>query len=359
MKHGLAAEFFAGIGLVRMALERAGWTVSFANDIDPDKYEIYRANFDGKDFFLGDVATVPLERIPTVSLATASFPCVDLSLAGNRAGLNGGQSSAYWKFHRLIGEMSDRRPRAILLENVIGLLSSARGQDLRSIIASLCKLGYACDLLVVDAVHFVPQSRPRLFVIASLGSRLTGLSDLPAHEARPKQVVEFIQEHSDLKWSHASLPPLPQKQSNLAAFVERLDDHAPEWWDSDRQMHLFGQMSVAHRKLLRHLTEAKRLAFATVYKRVRPDGCRAEMRADGVAGCLRTPRGGSSKQFVIQAGRGEWRVRNMTAREYARLQGVPDSFKITVPYNQALFGFGDAVCVPAVEWVMRNCFAAA
>jgi DNA (cytosine-5)-methyltransferase 1 len=59
---------------------------------------------------------------------------------------------------------------------------------------------------------------------------------------------------------------------------------------------------------------------------------------------------------VIVAGNGRWRVRNMTAREYARLQGVPDSFNIDVTYLQALFGFGDAVCVPAVEWVVRSAF---
>lgn len=356
MKPKVAAEFFAGIGLVRMALERAGWEVCFANDIDPAKFTMYRDNFGGQDFFLGDVASIPAQRVPSVALATVSFPCIDLSLAGNRIGLNGQHSSAYWKFWNLIENMGDRRPPAILLENVVGLLSSSDGQDLRSIIASLCKLGYGCDLLIVDAVHFVPQSRPRLFVIASLHTHPAELSDLPAHEARPRQVVEFIQKHKDLKWNHMLLPPLPPKRNNLAAFVERLNDDAPEWWDPDRKKHLFSQMSLAHRKLLRCLTELKRLAFATVYKRVRPAGCKAELRADGVAGCLRTPRGGSSKQFIIQAGHGAWRVRNMTAREYARLQGVPDSFKIAVPYNQALFGFGDAVCVPAVEWVVKNCF---
>jgi len=357
VKRKLAAEFFAGIGLVRMALELAGWIVNFANDINPDKFEMYRANFGGQDFFLGDVASVPVERVPTVTLATASFPCVDLSLAGNRAGLNGDHSSAYWKFHRLIEKMGDRRPRAILLENVAGLLSSHSGNDLRSIVSSLNKLGYACDLLLLDAVYFVPQSRPRLFVIALQCAHPSGPFDLPQHVVRPKQIIEFIRRHSNLTWSHVALPPLPSKQRNLAELMERLSDSAPEWWDRHRQAHLYSQMSPAHRRLLRNLMQSERLSFATVYKRVRPAGCRAEVRADGIAGCLRTPVGGSSKQFVIQVSGGQWRVRNMTATEYARLQGVPDSYKITVPYNQALFGFGDAVCVPAVEWIIKNAFS--
>jgi DNA (cytosine-5)-methyltransferase 1 len=354
MSKKVAAEFFAGIGLVRMALERAGWTVRLANDIDEKKAQLYRANFPGNDFRLGDIRDIRADDVPNLQLATASFPCIDLSLAGNRGGLSGKHSSAYWEFHRIIEAMRERRPKFVLLENVLGLLSSRGGDDLRSIVASLNKMGYTCDLLAVDAVHFVPQSRPRLFVV---GIRGRDASAVIEHEARSPQVLRFIRANSDLKWSSVRLPPLPPKRSNLATIMERLSPTAPEWWDQSRQAHLYSQISPRHRALLRHLMKSRRFRYATVYKRVRPAGCRAELRADGVAGCLRTPRGGSSKQFVIVAGNGKWRVRNMTAREYARLQGVPDSFNIGVPYLQALFGFGDAVCVPAVKWVVRSCFA--
>lgn len=352
LKRRDAAEFFAGIGLVRLALERAGWRVRFANDIDPWKFEMYRANFGDGDFRPGDVRAIQPRDIPPVRLATASFPCIDLSLAGNRSGLAGSHSSAYWAFYELLEGMRPR-PDVVLLENVVGLLSSNHGEDLRSILVSLAKLDYQCDVVMVDAVHFVPQSRPRLFVIAHHGGigppvRLLG------HEVRPPQVLAFMDAHRDLPWYPLALPSLPRKKSNLGRFLERMPASSPAWWDNWRQAHMFNQMSCLHRALLRRLVKSKGISFATVYKRVRPAGCRAELRADGVAGCLRTPRGGSSKQFVIQAGRGTWRVRNMTAREYARLQGVPDSFKITVPYNKALFGFGDAVCVPAVEWIAKH-----
>jgi DNA (cytosine-5)-methyltransferase 1 len=354
-----AAEFFAGIGLVRMALERAGWSVSLANDIDPAKETMYRDFFGGEHFIPGDIRNIEPEMVPNIGLATASFPCIDLSLAGNRDGLNGAHSSAYWQFHRIIEGMQDRRPPFVLLENVVGLLSSKGGEDLRSIVASLGKLGYACDLLMVDAVHFVSQSRPRLFVVGSQHRPRVSEHVLEngVHEARPRQVVQFIRKHPDLSWAHIALPPLPKKHNRLERLLERLEEDAPEWWNKGRRAHMLQQMSPRHKRLLRELVQSKRTRFATVYKRVRPLGCRAEVRADGVAGCLRTPRGGSSRQFVIQAGRGRWRVRNMTAREYARLQGVDDSFPINVPYNKALFGFGDAVCVPAIEWVIRNCLS--
>jgi DNA (cytosine-5)-methyltransferase 1 len=348
-----AAEFFAGIGLVRMALERAGWEVKFANDIDPRKLAMYRSNFGADDFYLGDIRDVCARGLPSVDLATASFPCIDLSLAGNRGGLNGSHSSAYWEFHRIMAEAGARRPRFVLLENVVGLLSSNEGRDLRSIIQSLGALGYGCDLLLVDAVHFVPQSRPRLFIVGCLDDR-SQWPICPDHETRPPAVTGFIQRNRDLNWAHADLPPLPPKRAGLRDLLERLRDDDPMWWDRQRKDHLLEQMSAAHKRLLQYLQGQKAIEFATVYKRVRPSGCRAELRADGIAGCLRTPRGGSSKQFVIQAGRGGWRVRNMTPRECARLQGVPDSFRIDVPYTQALLGFGDAVCVPAVEWVVRH-----
>jgi DNA (cytosine-5)-methyltransferase 1 len=346
-----AAEFFAGIGLVRLGLERAGWRVSFANDIDPFKYEMYRANFGDADFHLGDVRAIRLTDIPPVRLATASFPCVDLSLAGNRNGLAGTHSSAYWAFHEILQGMRPR-PDAVMLENVVGLLSSRGGDDLRSILVSLAKLDYKCDVVMLDAVHFVPQSRPRLFVIAHrwMGPPPKVLS----HEARPPQLLAFMDAHRDLPWRPMPLPPLPPKKRNLGCFLEHLPASSPAWWSGSRRAHMFRQISPLHRALLRDKVKSSRTSFATVYKRVRPAGCRAELRADGVAGCLRTPRGGSSKQFVIQAGHHTWRVRNMTAREYARLQGVPDSFRITVPNNKALFGFGDAVCVPVVEWIGKH-----
>lgn len=350
-----AAEFFAGIGLVRMGLERAGWKVSFANDIAPEKFSMYKDNFNAQDFFLGDIRNVKADMVPNVTLATVSFPCIDLSLAGNRGGLNGHHSSSYWEFYRIIKQMHDRRPSAIILENVVGLLSSDGGQDLRSILLSLGKLGYSYDVVIVDAVHFVPQSRPRLFVIANLWPHTAKALNLPIHEARPRQVIEFIHKNHDLRWGHVTLPPLPTRKHELNDLVECFGNTSSVWWDKERQSHLFTQMSPSHKLRLRELLKSKRNTFATVYKRVRPAGCRAELRTDGIAGCLRTPRGGSSKQFVIQAGQGEWRVRNMTAREYARLQGVPDSFKINLSFNKALLGFGDAVCVPVVEWIVKYC----
>ena len=113
------AEFFAGIGLMRIGLEAQGWSIAFANDIDPQKYEMYQEHFqDATDhFYLGDVHKLPSDCIPNVTLATASFPCTDLSLAGARVGLSGKQSSAFWGFISKIEGMNERKPSLVLLEN--------------------------------------------------------------------------------------------------------------------------------------------------------------------------------------------------------------------------------------------------
>ncbi|HVJ83498.1 MAG TPA: DNA cytosine methyltransferase, partial [Planctomycetia bacterium] len=128
-------EFFAGIGLVREALGRHGWTCSYANDIDAKKEVLYRLRFGAGDHFhRGDVweteeVVSRIEGRPF--LATASFPCVDLSLAGHGRGLSGSHSSTFFGFTRILSALGERRPPAVMLENVVGFLTSHDGADFR------------------------------------------------------------------------------------------------------------------------------------------------------------------------------------------------------------------------------------
>lgn len=92
--------------------------------------------------------------------------------------------------------------------------------------------------------------------------------------------------------------------------------------------------------------------MGTAFRRTRRGKTRCEVRYD-LAGCLRTPKGGSAKQIVVATSGGKLQMRWMSPREYARLQGVAD-FPITVPAIQAMYGFGDAVCVPAIEWIDQS-----
>lgn len=349
-----AAEFFAGIGLVRAALHQAGIRVVFANDIEPAKARLYAANYPAHDFRLGDIRLIAGADVPDVDLATASFPCTDLSLAGNRAGLAGSESGMFWEFARVIKEMGHRRPRILLLENVLGFATSHGGRDVYEAIQQLNKLGYSCDILVADARWFVPQSRQRMFIVASLDpASVNGSAIGEVSPIRPAWVAEFAARHPELRLHAAPVvSPLPADVS-LGDCMERLPHNDGRWWPAPRVAAFVRSLSFIQRARLDAMTERSSTTFATAYRRTRYGHAVWEIRADDIAGCLRTARGGSSKQAVVQAGRGKFRLRWMTPREYARLQGAPDFNLDEARTNEALFGFGDAVCVPVVAWLAK------
>lgn len=348
-----AAEFFAGIGLVRSGLESAGIEVVYANDIERTKAALYASNFGSEHYVCDDVRKVRGEDMPAVELATASFPCTDLSLAGNRAGLAGSESSMFWEFARVLEEMP-QRPRVVMLENVPSFLSSHGGADLRAVVLKLNDLGYYCDLLTVDARWFVPQSRPRLFVVG-FDSPLNEAAEPVVSRVRPQAVAGFIGRHPDLKWQHAPLPNPPEVEPALESAMEALPNRDRRWWEAERVGRFVDSLSATQRVRLDDLVKARR--YATAYRRTRQGKAVWEIRGDNIAGCLRTARGGSSKQAVVDTTTGKLRIRWMTAREYARLQGAPDFSLEGVSEVQAIFGFGDAVCVPAVGWIAQNYLA--
>jgi DNA (cytosine-5)-methyltransferase 1 len=350
-----AAEFFAGIGLVRLALELQGWGITFANDIDPDKREMYDANFNGNHFHLGDIHDLKPDDIPDCELFTASFPCNDLSIAGAWKGLEGKESSAFWGLIQILNGLGDRRPPLVMLENVVGFLQSHGGKDFETALLALNKAGYTVDAFILNAIHWVPQSRARLFVIAKSHEIVTDRAPLAMEtDTRPDALSTFINTHQNIRWDIRELPRLPKPQFLLKDILEDLPDNDPHWWDEERSEYFFKQFSERHLMAARLMIGQKKYHYATAFRRVRNGKSMAELRTDGIAGCLRTPRGGSGRQILFKAGKGRYKVRLLTARECARLQGVPDTYKIDVPLNQALFGFGDAVCVPAVRWIAKH-----
>ena len=348
------AEFFAGIGLVRLALEKHGFKTVFANDIDPDKFAIYKDNFPPDGFHPGDIRDLNPDDIPDCELATASFPCTDLSIAGEMNGIHSGESSAFWGLVKLLKEMGDRRPRMVLLENVPGFLMSRNGKDFESALSALNGLGYACDAFFVDASCFVPQSRLRLFVVGKLGVPGQSPFGLDTTKLRPATLTDFIFAHPHIQWDVRPLPNPPQRETTLKDIREDLPDDHPAWWSKERANYCFNQFSDRHLAVARKMIAQRSYSYGTIFRRVRKGRSMAELRTDGLAGCLRTPRGGSGRQILFKAGKGRYQVRLLTARECARLQGVPDTYKINVPLNQALFGFGDAVCVLVIEWIAEH-----
>lgn len=354
-------EFFAGAGMVRAGLG-FDWTCTFANDIDPKKASSYIKNWGGRDFRLADVAQLMPSDLPgEADLAWASFPCQDLSLAGSGAGLRGTRSGTFWSFWDLMKALvAERRaPAMIVLENVCGALTSHEGQDFRSIASAISEQGYRFGALVIDAVGFVPQSRPRLFVVAA-HYRLR----VPPAVTRPTRSGPWITK--SLRVASEALPEavgknwvwwnLPLPQGQIAALDELIDD-APvgvPWHSPAETARLLDMMSDLNREKVRKVSNLRRRVVGTIYRRTRMDATgrrtqRAEARFDGIAGCLRTPQGGSSRQTLMIVEGDSIRSRLLAPREAARLMGLPDSYTLPVNYTQAYHLAGDGVVVPVVR----------
>ncbi|HEV7214570.1 MAG TPA: DNA cytosine methyltransferase [Chloroflexota bacterium] len=356
------AEFFAGIGLVRLALEQVGCRVVFANDIALAKRQLYAANFGCAEYLLADIRSLRGSDVPDIEIATASFPCTDLSLAGGRAGLRGAHSGMFWEFARVLDGMGERRPAVVLLENVAGLASSADGSDLRAVIARLNDLGYWCDAFLLDARWFVPQSRPRLFIVGARQPISSAAPPdgapcaigLPPSDLRPAWLTHFAARHPELLLRALPLQRPPATLATLADVVERLAPDDERWWPAERCNAFALSLSARNEARVSLLRRAPRLAWRTAYRRTRHGRAVWEVRPDQMSGCLRTTRGGSSKQAIVEAGAGQLRVRWMTPTEYARLQGAGGFVFGSATPNQVLSAFGDAVCVPVVAWIARQ-----
>jgi DNA (cytosine-5)-methyltransferase 1 len=339
-------EFFAGGGMARLGLGDA-WRCLFANDFDPVKVATYRANFGDEDIHEGDVWKLSADDLPaTADLAWASSPCQDFSLAGGRAGLSGGRSSAFFGFWRLIEALNaeGRAPRAIVIENVVGLLTSHGGKDFEALCRALQKEGYVFGALEIDASHFTPQSRPRVFVVASRDVRTELTGDSIFHTPAVRSAFKRLPDDLKSSWRWWRVPAPPKRNSDLGSILE--DDAS--WRPDEDTRRLVSLMTPTHRARLMDGS------VGAVFRRTRADGQRAEVRTDGLAGCLRTPRGGSSRQTIALVRDGKVRSRLLTPREGARLMGLPDSYRLPDRATAALHVVGDGVVVPVVRWLAEQ-----
>ena len=356
-----AYEFFAGGGLAGLGM--AGIDTIFANDMDQAKARAFTANHPETPFRQGDVWGLTVDDLPgRPDLAWASSPCQDVSLAGARGGLEAGRSGAFWGFWRLMQGLSaeGHGPRLVVLENVIGLLTSGQGRDFAAVCAAMVEAGYTVGALEMDAAHWLPQSRPRLFVVAVKGEapRASGPA-APFHSARLVAAHARLPEMVKAAWAWWSLPRPPRRNLDLAAVLEL--DAAVAWLDDPEA--ILALAAPLHKARIAAALASGQRTVGAAYRRVRmEDGRkvqRLEIRFDGLAGCLRTPAGGSSRQYVVVCDQGRVRVRRLTGREAARLMGVSDAYRLPASESAALKLMGDAVAVPVVRALTEGLLAPA
>ncbi len=354
-------EFFAGGGMARMGLG-PDWTCLFANDFNHKKSRVYRQNWGDDVFKTADVGSLKTSDLPGQSdLVWASFPCQDLSLAGGGAGLKGDRSGTFWPFWGLMKALikEDRAPQIIVLENVCGTLSSHGGKDFAAICAALDWGGYRCGAVVIDAALFVPHSRPRLFIIAvrnglDLPLDLCGAGPSPKWHTRTlRTAYDKLSSSAKKNWLWWAFPEPPIRNTRFADFIED-NPTSVDWHTPEETRQLLSMMSDINLAKVNASEKAGRRMVGAIYKRTRHDENgfkvqRAEIRFDDVAGCLRTPAGGSSRQLIMLVDGNCVKSRLISSRETARLMGLPDEYEIPENYNEAYHLTGDGVVVPVVR----------
>ena len=354
--------------MVRAGLGPA-WRCLFANDFDRKKNKVYSVNWGVGQLKTGDVGDLTTGDLPGhSSLAWASFPCQDLSLAGGGAGLKGDRSGSFWPFWKLMKDLiaGGRAPSMIVLENVCGTLTSHEGRDFGAICNALQEAGYSTGAMVIDASLFVPHSRPRLFIVcprqgASIPAAcISNAPSLPWHTRSLRTAYERLPAQTKAGWIWWN-PPLPPPRTDSFADLIEDDPQDVSWFSRGETQQLIAKMSGVNKAKLDAAKREKRRIVGGLYRRTRPDESgkkvqRAEIRFDDVSGCLRTPAGGSSRQVVLIVEGSSVRARLISSRETARLMGLPDSYVLPANYNEAYHLTGDGVVVPVVRHLAATLF---
>jgi len=337
-------EFFAGSGLVAHALKNY-FSAIWANDICEKKSIVYCANHGNKNFYLDSIINIQGKELPLAPLAWASFPCQDLSLAGLTAGISGKRSGLVWEWLRVIDEMSSQ-PSVLVAENVTGLMSIDHGSQYKVLHNALQSRGYRIGAVQLDAIHWVPQSRPRIFIIAIKNSIAVSheLLRTTPNWAHSNAIITAAKDLNDWLWWN--LPTPAARKKNLIDIIE---------WDAECHDNTVSKKNISliptkHRNLLAH----DLITVAPGYKRTRNSRQVLELRFDGVAGCLRTPKGGSSRQLLVIKQKKNITTRLLTVRETARLMGAPESFKLPGSYNDGYMAMGDAVAAPCARFLAKH-----
>lgn len=364
-------EFFAGGGMARAGLK--GWRCDFANDFDPMKAAVYAANWGDDHLVCGDVAKVQPSQLPgRADLVWGSFPCQDLSLAGLNKGLGARndnehtRSGSFWPFWSLITALKaeGRAPRTLILENVYGALTSNQGRDFAAICDAIAEAGYRFGAMVIDARRFVAQSRPRLFIVAVEETVvLPDATIRPTPEAawtpvRLQAAIDGLPLAARERHVWWALPVPVEAPPLLSDQIEEEPTDVP-WHTPTETLKLLAMMSPLNRAKVKAAQALGRRVVGGVYRRTRPDARgqkvqRAEVRFDEVAGCLRTPAGGSSRQIILVVEGDRVRSRLLSGREAARLMGLDDDYVLPARYNDAYHVAGDGVVAPVVTHLART-----
>lgn len=287
-------DLFCGIGGFHVAAKNLGLEVVFASDIDAEARAAYRYNYGMVP--AGDIVSVKVEDIPDHDILLAGFPCQPFSIIGSKKGTSDPRGTLFLEILRII---RGKKPLGIVLENVKQLATAEHGSILKQIVDDLRGMGYSVDWRILNALNFgLPQKRERVIIVATL----------PVFEEFP--------------WPTEEIPMTP-----LSEMLERNPD--PKYFVSEA---ISAKRRKAHTaKVSPSIWHENKAGHVSSY----PWSCAL--------------RAGASYNYLLVDGE-----RRLTPREMLRLQGFPDSFKITCTDSQTRKQAGNAVPVPLVEAAIKG-----
>jgi DNA (cytosine-5)-methyltransferase 1 len=312
-------DLFAGIGGFRMAFQNLGGECVFSSEWDKYAQETYRANFGETPE--GDIRKISEKDIPDHDILCAGFPCQAFSIAGKRAGFEDIRGTLFFEVARIIKE---KQPKAIFLENVKGLVNHDKGKTLKVILDVLRNdLGYYIpDPQIMNAKDFgVPQNRERIYII---GFR----KDIDPKTFSYPEKSEIKTTFKDVKEKQ----PVSSKFFLSARYLDTLKKHKARHASKGNG---FGYEIISNDSISNAIV-------------VGGMGRERNLVIDNEMGATVLPATGKKGEINTEG------VRNMTPREWARLQGFPDTFKIPVSDSQAYKQFGNSVAVPAIQATGKN-----
>ncbi|MFV0547625.1 MAG: DNA cytosine methyltransferase [Limnobaculum xujianqingii] len=367
-------EFFAGGGMARAGLGKQ-WRCLFANDMDPIKASTYIENWGDRHFDKRDVREISTNDLSQCAdLAWASFPCQDLSLAGNGLGIGEigsnadetTRSGAIWPFLDLINKLSgeNRKPPILVLENVLGLLTLDQGRHFATICRQLSKTGYRYGAIIIDAKQFLPQSRPRVFIVAICrrfpipGCLISKEPLAQWHSSSLLRACDTLAEEIRDDWIWWSPGNTPDARIKELADLIDCEDKNVLWHSADETQRLISMMAPANLARLAKAQESDEMTIGSLYLRMRKEKGvnrqRAEITFSTVLGCLRTPKGGASRPRIIVVNGNQVKTRLLSVKEAAALMGLPETFTLPTAYQSAFKVIGDGLAVPSVRFLAER-----
>lgn len=311
MKKYTVASLFTGIGGNDYGFEQAGAKVIYANDFDKDACKTYRHNFKNVNLIEGDLTKIDAQDLPDFDILTGGFPCQAFSVAGYRKGFNDTRGTLFFDIARILKE---KKPQAILLENVKNLEGHDKGKTFSIIKSTLEDLGYHVHHKVLNTMKYgnIPQNRERIYIVGFLNEDAYNAFSFPDEIPLTKTIHDIIDVHD--------------KKDDKFYYTEDSSKYYPE--------------------LKKTMTNKDTVyQWRRVYCRENKNNVCPTLTAN-------MGTGGHNVPLIID----DYGIRKLTPEECIGFQGFPDDFSFpdTIPNSAKYKQAGNSVSVPVIYRIAKN-----